>query len=755
MTGAAASFVTGVVLLQFCSVLPDFKEICFSVMLIGIFALLHYWRLMLLSLGFVFASVMAIDRMADRLPVELEGIEQEITGEIIGLPSNNGQRVRADFKVISATTAIPQRLRLSWYYPQQPVLAGQTWKLTVKLKRPHSMLNPGGFDYERWLLMHGINATGYVRNKPEPVLIAQQTRWQNISVWRQSIAQQLSRLSDKHKNISIIKALSIGDRQDLSVSQWDIFRRTGTIHLMAISGLHIGLVSGLVYFVVLRLWAFTGILKFSPPQIAAVSALAAGACYAALAGFSIPTQRTLIMLTMVMSAIILQRHTRASNTLALALIVVVILDPWSVLSSGFWLSFLAVAVIVFSLAGRLKKPNYWIASIKIHWVTAVGLSPFLLLFFQQVSLVAPLANLIAVPVISIFVVPTALLSMLLLTIFPSLASGLLLIIGDVLQWLQDFLQLLAHSSYAHWEAPEPEFWSLFFALPGVLLLLSPKGVPGRFLGVLLFLPMLFFKPDRLDPGAVSLTLLDVGQGLAAVIQTEHHLLLYDTGAKYSDRFDLGRSVIIPFLKSQGVKQVDMLVISHGDNDHIGGANTVLQEIKVAKILTSVPKQMETFSAHACASGQSWVWDKVIFEILSPKTPGFSSDNDNSCVLQIKSAHGTILLTGDIETPAENWLLARYGKALAADVLVVPHHGSDTSSSEQFINQVNAKLALIPAGYRNRFGFPHKQVVERYQQKQIRLFNVSDHGAIKVTLANGSKIIATQRGKHMKYWNKKQ
>ena len=324
----------------------------------------------------------------------------------------------------TAGQQLPAKLRLSWYYPDQPIKAGQQWIFTVKLKRVHGTMNPGGFDYERWLFTEGIGATGYVRPSPKPVLLGRDSAWSSISVWRQSITDQLSSTLGNSPSLALIKALTIGDGNSITQEQWEVFRKTGTTHLVVISGSHIGLIAGLVYFLVLKLWAWTGWLAWSPQKVAAVSAVLVAIFYSGLAGFSVPTQRSVVMLSIAMTAIILQRNSRPFNTLAIALFAVLIVDPLAVLSAGFWLSFLAVSLIVYAVSGRLGKLGHIWGAIKLHWVTSVGLSPLLLLFFQQVSLIAPLANLIAVPVISLLVVPLSLLAVMIMFISPTLAGKL-------------------------------------------------------------------------------------------------------------------------------------------------------------------------------------------------------------------------------------------------------------------------------------------------------------------------------------------
>ncbi|MDP1665181.1 MAG: DNA internalization-related competence protein ComEC/Rec2 [Methylobacter sp.] len=769
MVVSALSFLAGLLLVQQLTVLPDIKCLIVGGIAACIIAWLRYWRCLFFVAGVLWAVVFAMHRLSDRLPEQLEGTEIQVTGTIADLPEQDEKRARFDFITRDGVYAanlpgagaaaispasdrqLPAKLRLSWYYPDQSIKAGQQWVFTVKLKRVHGNMNPGGFDYERWLFTEGVGATGYVRPSPKPVLLGRDSVWSSISVWRQSITDQLSSTLGSSSSLALIKALTIGDGNSVTQQQWEVFRKTGTTHLVVISGSHIGLIAGLVYFLVLKLWARTGLLAWSPQKVAAVAAVLVAVFYSGLAGFSVPTQRSVVMLSIVMAAIILQRNSRPFNTLSIAMFAVLIVDPLAVLSAGFWLSFLAVAVIVYAVSGRLGQLGPIWGAIKINWATSVGLSPLLLLFFQQVSLIAPLANLIAVPVISLLVVPLSLLAVLIMFISPTLASELFYLIDYVLQglwWLLDHLAEIPMASVNH---ALPSYWALLFAVPGILLLLAPVGIPARWLSLVMFLPLVFTDTKQPETGDINMTLLDVGQGLSAVVQTTHHLLVYDTGAKFSEQSDMGKSVLLPFLHSQGIAKVDTLVISHGDNDHIGGAVSLMRGIDTKQVLTSVPQLLSEYAPIACKAGQSWLWDEVKFTVLSPQQ-AFVSENDNSCVLKIQSKHGTVLLTGDIEAAAESWLVETYDEALKADVLVAPHHGSKTSSTVGFLQVIQPDYVLIPAGYRNQFGHPHRDVLARYRQANAKWLNSADSGAIVANVKSNVLVVQGMRETESKYWN---
>ncbi|MDD5631186.1 MAG: DNA internalization-related competence protein ComEC/Rec2, partial [Methylococcales bacterium] len=728
MIVSALSFLAGLLVVQQFPALPATQWLIVVGMAAGIMAWLRYWRGLFFVMGVLWAVLFAMTRLADRLPESLEGIDIPVNGIIADLPEQDERRTRFDLSVIESPQKLPSKLRLSWYYPDQPIKAGQHWSFTVKLKRPHGGLNPGGFDYERWLFTQGVGAVGYVRTSPKPVLLGRDSAWTNIAVWRQIISDRLTVLLRDRPNLSLIKALTIGDGNEITQKQWDVFRKTGTIHLVVISGSHVGLIAGLVYFLTLKAWAWTSLLAWSPQRVAAITAMLVAVFYAGLAGFSVPAQRAVIMLAIVMLAIFLQRNTRPFNTLAVALFAVLAFDPLAVLSVGFWLSFLAVGLIIYVIAGRLGKSGYFSEVIKINWATSVGLSPLLLFFFQQVSLISPLANFIAVPVISLAAVPLSLLGVLLMFGSPLLASKLFIIVDTVLQGLGWLLVRLAELPLATISHTQPSIWSLMFAIPGVLLLLAPRGTPARWLSVVMFLPLVFTASDKPKTGSINMTLLDVGQGLSVVVQTANHWLVYDTGAKFSAESNMGQSVVLPFLRRQGASKIDKLIISHGDNDHSGGAVSVISGIPTEQVLTSAPQQLSAYSPILCVAGKSWTWDNVRFTLLSPKH-AFASENDNSCVLKIQSEQGAVLLTSDIEASAENWLTETYGNSLKADVLIAPHHGSKTSSTIGFLQAVRPEYVLIPSGYRSQFGHPHKEVLERYEQIKAKWLNSADSGAI--------------------------
>jgi competence protein ComEC len=747
---AAISYLTGIMLVQ---QFPDMTRAGYLLFLVPVFGFAlwrRYWAAVFILLGLFWGAGFALIRLHDQLPRTLEGVDLTVTGRIASLPDIGDKNLRFDFAITESVSELPALIRLTWYQPDRPVKAGQTWTFTVKLKRPHGTVNPGGFDYERWLFTEGIGATGYVRTNPPPALIKDAT-YTNPAGLRQMIADQLSGLLSDSPSRALLRALTIGDGSQITQAQWEIFRKTGTTHLIVISGSHIGLIAGFVYLLAFKGWAWTGLLRWPPPRMAAVAALMAAVFYAFLSGFAVPAQRALIMLAIAMAAVIGQRNSRPIDTLASALLGVLIIDPLAVLSTGFWLSFFAVGLILFTVTGRLANPKPFVAAVRLHGVMSLGLAPFLLLFFQQISFIAPFANLLAVPAISLLVLPLSLFGLLILPLSSTLAGLLLLPADYVLQGLMWLLDLMAQIPAATVNRPAPAYWTLLTAVPGAVLLLAPLGTPSRWLGGVMLLPLMFNAADRPAPGEIRMALLDVGQGLAVGIQTAGHWLVYDTGPRFSAESDAGRNVVLPYLRNQGADRIDTLIVSHGDNDHIGGARSILNEMPVARLLTSAPEGLAEYAPALCKTGQTWRWDEVDFTMLAPERLDPATDNDNSCVLKIRSRNGAVLLTGDIEAGAESWLIDRYGTALHADILVAPHHGSKTSSTQAFLEAVKPRYVLIPAGYRNQFGHPHADVLARYENTGAKWLKSADSGAVLADLSERGITVTTYRELNKKYW----
>jgi competence protein ComEC len=716
------------------------------------------------ALGFLWAGGYAQWRLAQALPVELEGRDIELTGVVAGLPQELERGLRFAFDVEQALPGVPPRISLAWYRGRDeeadestrvPVRAGERWRFTVRLKRPHGNVNPHGFDYEAWLFERGIRATGYVRPKAAAERI-------DARVWRPGYAVEMLReaIRDRFRSAlpeapyaGILVALAIGDQQAIAPELWQAFGRTGITHLMSISGLHVTMLAGLAYALVNWLWRRSARLPLRLPaqHAAAIGGLLAAFAYCLLAGFAVPAQRTLYMLGVVALAHLSRRELSASRVLALALLLVLLLDPWAVLAAGFWLSFGAVGLLFFIGGGRLGPAHWLLEWGRAQWAVTLGMLPALLALFQQFSLVSPLANALAIPLVSLVITPLALAGCLplldpLLTLAHWLTAGMM--------WAVEWMAALP---LAVWQQAAPPPWAVALALAGSVWLLLPRGFPSRWLGLLAFLPMLTVLPPRPAPGTAAITVLDVGQGLAIHVQTAAHDLLFDAGPAFSADADSGNRIIAPYLRAMGVRRLDTLVISHADKDHEGGAASVLAALPVAVMKTSLafehPLSAQPVRHEACRDGDAWEWDGVRFAMLHPDgAPLSRKTNDLSCVLRIEAGGRAMLLTSDIEAVSEQALLARHRSRLAADAITAPHHGSRTSSTAEFVAAVGAGDVVFPVGYRNRFGHPKEEVVARYVASGARLHRSDTHGAVRIELAPQGLRFRHQREESRRYWH---
>jgi len=756
------AFLLGILLLQQLVAVPDSYWAWFLCLSLPLSFLvkkpfnLVFW---LLS-GFLYGLVHAHYALYPELNANYEGNDVWIEGVIASVPKDLSGGVRFEFDVDlndSAVTGLPDKLRLSWYRSDVVIKAGERWRLKVKLKRAYGFMNPGGFDYEAWLFAQGIRATGYVRQDSENKRLSSPAGLfaQLLSV-RASHAAYVMDQRPALEFGGMLAALSVGVRHDIADEHWQVLLKTGTNHLMAISGLHVGLVAGFGFFLIQWFWRrFEVLCLYMPAQKAgAIAAIVVAAIYALLAGFSVPTQRAFIMVAVAMLGLLLQRNFAHTQLLAMALLVVLVVDPLAVMVPGFWLSFIAVMIILYCGSGRVGEASIWSRWGKIHTVLGLALLPMTFLFFQQGSLIAPLANLVAVPWVSFVVVPLTLLGAGLAGIAPWLGHLILSVADVTLGCIWPFLVFLSELPGGHVRVGIHELVLFVAATIGLCWLLAPKGVPARWLG-LIWLGGLFFIPQQRPAyGEYWFTLLDVGQGLAAVVETQNSVLVFDAGPKYSQSFNAGEAVLLPFLASRGISQVDLMMISHGDNDHLGGANSVYEGIAVKRVVTSVPDLIAWTQAESCLRGQSWRWEGVLFEVLHPPAQFSGIENDGSCVIKVSTSIGVLLLTGDIEARAEQGLIAHYSSSeLKADVLVAPHHGSKTSSTERFVAVVQPNYVLFAVGYRNRWGFPANEVAARYEELGAQLYESHTSGAISFKFtASGLSEPYQYRIEKARYWH---
>ena len=775
------SFVAGVAWLQQQAVLPPLHGWAALPPMLGLVWLLrrvHALRWLRLGLiavccfgaGFYWAATRADSRLRDALPAAAEGHDVRISGVVASLPQPYERSVRFEFdveRVLTPGFIVPPHIALTWWGTPgangergslPDIRAGERWQFTVRLRRPHGNANPHGFDHEAWLFERDIRATGTVRARSGSLrvdaLVHKPAYW--VQALRERLRARILRALHEQPYAGVLAALAIGDQRAIGADQWQTFTRTGINHLVSISGLHVTMVSGLVFALAYALWRRSArLLLYLPARKAAVVAgVAAALLYTLLAGFEVPAQRTLYMLAAAAMALWMNRSGAPLPVLSIALLVVALIDPWAVLAPGFWLSFGAVGVIFYVSAGRIGTPHWLSAWARVQWAVTLALVPALLAMFQQVSVISPLANALAIPLVSLVVVPLTLLGMLLpVDAVLHLAHGVMALCGAALEWMS---QLPA----AVWQQHAPPPWSVALALAGAALLLLPRGFPLRWVGLGAFLPMFFVLPAPLAGGVLELTVLDVGHGLAVVARTRNHALLFDTGTQFGPQADSGNRVIVPFLRAAGVQALDTLIVSHDDVDHYGGASSVLQAMPVAQLLSSLPDMdplpFEAASAARCFAGQSWTWDGVRFDMLHPSRESYAQaairDNNRGCVLRIVTATGAVLIPADIEARAEAALLAANPTALRAQVLVAPHHGSKTSSTPDFVRAVAPRIVIYPVGYRNRFGHPHVDVQARYLLQGSHVYRTDRDGALTLRLGERDAIAVTPfRATYRRYW----
>lgn len=764
MNSFLIGFFLGVSALQFQSSLPTISALMLLLgACCGLGVLLRVslpprfqsvvWLLPGLITGLLWADYHALERIAIELPPKWEGESLEVQGFISDLPTQIHQGMRFAFTVESVSpqaASIPKLLSLAWFVRNGSSLPelhpGQRWKITVKLKRPHGLSNPGGFDFEAWMLSQGFRATGAVDDRDPPILLGENHDLNSeLGRLRDGVRAHLLQCLGDNPWAGVIVALVVGDQSLISPNAWNLFWQTGVGHLMSISGLHITMLAGLV----------AGAMRWIHPQIRWVTTVRwlAALSYSLLAGFSIPTQRTLYMIAVASLPAWVQVRPGLDKSLLLALTAALCVDPWAVLEPGFWLSFGAVSALMLADAHWEYQGSWLKKALSSQWVATMAMMPLLVLLFQQVSLVSPLANALAIPVVSLLVVPLALAGAL-----PGL-DGLLHGACYLFGWVIHYLQWLLSLPMTLWTPPEPSMTVFLLSLAGLIFLLGPRGLPGRWVGSLAMVPLLFSQRPVAPSGGLWMDVLDVGQGLSVVVRTHQHVLVYDTGPRYSDQNDGSTRALLPALRSMGVHGLDGLVVSHRDLDHSGGADSLVATLPPGFLLSSLEPEHELLKkvpqSIPCYQGQHWDWDGVQFQILHPARealgePGRKT-NDQGCVLKITAQNHSLLLPADIEARSELELLERDPLALKSEILIAPHHGSKTSSTVDFIETVSPRWVIYAVGYRNRFGHPKPEIEERYREQHVTALRSDRDGDVQVRVENQKITVSTWRQNHCHYW----
>jgi len=778
-----ALFAAGVFVCQQLPALPHlYWTVAVSVLLICLLplALSDAERglipLLLFGLGFSWAVVYGHWKVGDRLQSELIKQPVLLAGKIVELPHLDQNQLQRNWRfIIEPESAVfegrkvrlPSRIRLGWYKTEHRLRSGQRWQLLVKLKPPTGLLNHGLFDYESWLFQQGIGARGYVVDSPDNLWLEDSGSLPGFDEVRDQIRLSLASYSEYPSATALVAALTVGDKSLISQQSWTSFRALGINHLVAISGLHVGMIVMLVYWLSGRLWRLSArACEWLPaPKVQSIAGLAAAFLYAGMAGFSLPTQRALIMVAVVLLARIFLINMQPFRQLAIAVFIVLFWDPPAIVAPGFWLSFMAVTAIFLStgnnkvVEGNLSDPmsahGLWAkigSLVKVQWSITLLLLPFSLLFFKQVSVVSPIANLILIPLFSLFVVPLSLL----LTFFNQtgipVIESLFLQFLEIMEWLLRYLDTV---SRYRWLVLQTAQISVF----RFLLLLLPVAIwylgHLRFrksLSLLILLTALFFPAPQKPRDQLFVTVLDIGQGTSILLETADKVLLYDLGPRYGNGNSATMSVVVPFLHNRGIHKIDRLVISHSDSDHAGDVQGFIQEIEVEKIaageIMDVSRPYEL-----CRSGQGWQWHQTRFEFLSPDNHALKGNNA-SCVLRVEHGENTLLMTGDIESAVERRLLKKHPQQLAAEVVLVPHHGSRSSSTTEFIKAVDASFAINTSAYLNRYGFPSEEVKRRWQKNDAKFFNTGSLGALELKLGQkaGEISLGSFLQRYRKYWH---
>ena len=722
----------------------------------------------LVLLAFALAGFAACGWRAERflargLDPALEGRDLIVTGIVAAMPQQHEAGLRFRLEVESATAGgVPVRLvpllSLGWYGGvapagsglvelqrlPAPLRAGERWQLAVRVKAPHGNSNPHGFDYELWLWEQGVQATGSVRAGPrDPAPQRRAVTWRHpVERWRQEVRDAVYAQVPDRPIAGVLAALAVGDQNAIERTDWDIFRATGVAHLMSISGLHITMFAWLAALVTGALWRRSprACLAWPAQHAALAGGAVLAAAYALFSGWGVPAQRTVLMLAAVTLLRLSGRHWPWPIVWLLAAAVVVTADPWALLQPGFWLSFVAVGVLFASepasraapaaarLLARLARAT--VAALREQWVVTLALTPLTLLLFGQSSLVGLLANAIAIPWVTLVVTPLA--------IAGAAANWLWTPAGAAVQVLQQFLQWLAGFPFATVTVPAAPLWAGVLGVAGGLLLVLRLPWQARLLALPMLLPVLLWQAPRPAPGQFELIAADIGQGNAVIVRTARHTLVYDSGPRYSAESDAGHRVLVPLLRAFG-ERVQMLVLSHRDTDHTGGARAVLAQQPQARVLSSLADGHELQAIRPstrCIAGHAWEWDGVRFEVLHPRASEYAvpgKPNTLSCVLRIANGARAALLAGDIEQAQEARLAALAAGGLGAaplraDVLLVPHHGSRTSSTPAFLDAVQPRIALLQAGYRNRFGHPAPVVLQRLRERGVQVVDSPRCGA---------------------------
>jgi len=703
------------------------------------------------GVGFWLTALQLQAGLAERLDPAVEGKALRIRGTVVSVPQGSLALLRFRFAPDSRGNAVgprlPQLIELTWYDAPARVAAADVLALEVKLRRPRGFANPGGHDNEARMLRDGVGASGYVRSGQR--LGREAGAWLShpVLLARARVAAVIRETLGERPSAGIVAGLSVGLQDALSREQWLVLARSGTSHLMAISGLHIAMVAAVVAWLggrVQRLRQLRGATG-AQRDAAVIAGAFAALAYSLLAGWSVPTRRTMVMIGCGAATLLLRRRLGVADGLGLCVIGVLLLDPLAPLAPGFWLSFGAVAAILYGATGQVRPPGMLRSYLLVQAVVTLGLVPVLAGSFGAVSLVSALVNLYAIPLYTLLIVPAVLIASAVAVAAAGPGAVLLHWTGRLIELTWPLIEIPASWPLATWSIARLDLGAWIGLVIGTLATLSPLPLAGRAAGFAMVVTSCLWRPAPVPDGAARVTVLDVGQGLSVVVETRRHALVYDAGPSFRTGSDTGQLVVVPYLRARGIRTLDRLVVSHDDDDHKGGAGSVLALLPVHSLITGPSLAADAFGSvvptlaqETCRRGEAWSWDGVGFAWLHPGVDRYERDNDSSCVLLLRAGEHSVLVTGDIEAVAEQELIAG-GFVPPVDVVIVPHHGSRTSSTAGFVAATGPQWVVYAVGHRNRWNFPVPRVVERWEQSGARGLHTSRSGAITFELLPGQAL----------------
>lgn len=754
------AIVCGTLLAFYANAIPDPFWFAYLPIIIGLAAIRKEYRIILVvTASFLWASCHFYLQLEQRLSTLDDNRQFQLRAEIIDPVEVDAHRLRfyvRPLHIENYTGKALRRVRLNWYQTKILPQPGEVWQLQVKLKRPRGFVNPAGFDFERWLFVNQVDASGYVKASQTNRRLTTASRW-NVNRFRQQLAASIRAACSDCVTTGLIQALTIGLRHDIAKAQNRLLIDTGTAHLLAISGLHVGMIAALFFALGRVIWRLilhrSGI---NQNQCSSVFALTAALAYAALAGFSLPTLRALLMLLVLFIVLLLKNRINLLQSLCWVVAVLLIADPLAVGSNSFWLTISAVMVIAFAQFQQVAKLSWWRQLIRLQLYFSLLFLPVGILIFDQLNPASIAANLLAIPMLGFIILPVVLLGAISAALELPWTSLLLQASDSLLGWLLDYLQLLVDVGLGKW---------VVASLPPFLLLLTIALFPLLLLwrytalykpALIILLVIIFWQPKVIQPGEFDLSVFDVGMGTSILLKTQTHSLVYDFGPSSRFGYSAADLALIPALRQQRIDQPDLLIISHVDQDHSGGFRSFLPNYEPARLLSGTPLETQArfnlnHRVRSCHSYPDWVWDGVAFSFISSATlSDGASTNNRSCVLLIEGRQ-RVLIPGDIEAVQEQKLVDVYQGSIRADLLVVPHHGSKTSSSRVFIESVQPAQVIFTLSHANRWGFPHPLVVERFKSIGSDLYRTDQQGAIIIQSRIGGMKIEALREQKVRIW----